>query len=83
MFHEVYRRRIGKDPAYRVSKALKVYALTQSTFLLAHLLGDTMITLRLTFDASVVVGASYFLCAYGKALYQVRASVMAQVKAIA
>lgn len=81
MFHEVYRKRISKDPAYRVSNALKVYALAQSTFLLAQLLGDTMITLRLTLDASVVVATGYFLGAYGKSFYRQRAAVMAQVKA--
>ena len=83
MFHEVYRQRIGKDPAYRVSKALKVFALAQSTFLLAHVLGDQMITLRLTFDASVIVASGYFLGAYGKSFYRQRAAVMAQVKAAA
>jgi hypothetical protein len=80
LFHEVYRKRIGQDPAYRVSKALKVYALAQATFLLAHVLGDQMISLRLTFDASVVVAASYFVAAYGKSFYHQRAAVMAQVK---
>ena len=81
LFHEVYRQRIGKAPAYRVSKALKVYALAQATFLVAHVLGDTMITLRLTFDASVVVAASYFAVTYGKAFYKQRADVLALVKA--
>jgi len=80
LFHEVYRRRIGQDPAYCVSRALYAYAVTQATFLLAHVLGDKMISLRLTLDASVVVAAGYFLGADGKAFYKQRANVMALVK---
>lgn len=81
LFHEVYCKSIGKRPAYRISRALYVFAVVLATLELSYLLGHHEISQRLAVDAAVVTAVSYFMTTYGKAFYRSRASVMAQVKA--